>query len=153
MKAKWLPLFLVIGWIGAAFPTQAAASPIPGQSERRFDAPKSQTWEACLNVLKGLPLAEADFEKGKIATEWVAREEHQKHFSFLGSVADLRCRYFVKVEEDNNGSRVTVGTRQEIQKYAGTQLLRRRYRPSDGKIEKAFLDQLKQHLEEVAKQK
>lgn len=144
---RWAAAGTFLGvWMAAAVAAAAIFAP-PGQEERSYPYPKKEIWDACMELLRWLPLEEADFEKGKIATQWLTRDEVTHHFLLLGSAAQVRSRYFFKVEGEGGSATVRVWSRHEIQKYAGMQGLRRQYRESDGKGEKEFLRQIQEQLE------
>lgn len=121
----------------------AGALPVSGRKQQAYAYPKNDVWSAALVVMKGLPLKEADADKGEIKTEWLSYNVIKRNFALFGSASTVRLRLFISIKGNEQNSHVRILSRQEEQKYAGKQALRpTASRRSDGTIEEEFLQRL-----------
>lgn len=125
-----------------------------GQKVGVYSYSKDHVWSACLDILKGIPLEQADSQIGKIKTEWLSRDVVKRNLMIFGSAKELRTQFFIFLkEETSEQTAVRIFSRQESLKYAGQQSLKAQTVLSDGSQEAEFLKKLSNRLKELDEKK
>ncbi len=114
---------------------------------RYFDRDTDTVWDAVIQSAEGIPIEIQDKENGFLRTQWVKGWSAKRTSGLLleGKWQE-RYRLFVKVTNDQNKTYVSIHTQIEEKAPGGSQAYRWNRTPSDGMIEKEFLERLENIL-------
>lgn len=140
----WAACFLFL-----TLPGCAVLPPRPGfhspHLEAELSAPADQVWEAVQAVLAGAPRRATDRERGIVRTDWI-EGWGDRPFGLFGGSWRRRVRMTVRVEPLGSGSRLSVSTQTEERAPGGRLALRWQRIPSDGAVEREFMEQVRAHV-------
>ena len=114
---------------------------------RYFNADKNTVWNAIIQSAEGIPIEINDREKGVLRTQWVKGWSTNKTSGLLlEGHRQERYRLLVSVHEEQGKTYVSANAQVETKPPGGSQAYRWSRIPSDGAIEREFLEKLERNL-------
>ncbi|MEP9412057.1 MAG: outer membrane protein assembly factor BamC [Candidatus Brocadia sp.] len=114
---------------------------------RYFEQDKNIVWNAIIQLAEGIPIEIKDKENGFLKTRWIKGWSAKRTSGLLleGRWQE-RYRLLVKVTDAQNKTYVSINTQIEEKAPGGSRAYRWNRIPSDGIIEKEFLEKLENIL-------
>ena len=133
----------------ASFRDGVTASP---DYRAKFAAPPDKVWEALVDVLKDLPIKEADASRQRVETEWMEgwSERTLGAFGggFMGNQWKKRVGFVARLlPAPGGGTELRLVSRVQEKTPGGTRAFRWQPVPSDGKMEKEIIQRIHLRLE------
>lgn len=133
----------------ASFRDGAVASP---DYRAKFAAPPEKVWEVLVDVLKDLPIKEADAVRRRVETEWMEGWSERTLGAFGGGLMGNQWKKRVGLvarllPAPGGGTELRLVSRVQEKTPGGTRAFRWQPVPSDGKMEREIIQRVHSRLE------
>lgn len=145
---------VLLAWVlasgGCAFvESRALASP---DYRAKFAAPPEKVWEVLVEVLKDLPIKEADMGRRRVETEWMEGWSERTLGAFGGGLMGNQWKRRVGLTArlspvPDGGTELRLVSRVQEKTPGGTRAFRWQPVPSDGKMEKEIIQRIGSRLQ------